>query len=168
MMMNNNELADKLEEYNTWRRGDADVLHINPKELGEIIEQAAQALRGEEKAWEPDVGDEYYFIDDEGELVETTWLNDSVDRNHLASGNCYRLYLEAEIIAENRKTLVKLRKFGCKDGDWVFYYDECIKIDEISSNWGEPVRFATEELAEQALESVGEDKVKQLIEWGTV
>lgn len=37
-------LVEKLKNYNRWRRGDETIPHPAPKEVGEIIDQAIEAL----------------------------------------------------------------------------------------------------------------------------
>ena len=40
------ELIEKLRKYNAWRRGDETIPQPAPKEVGEIIDQAIEALEG--------------------------------------------------------------------------------------------------------------------------
>ena len=44
----------------------------------------------------PSAGDIYYWIDSEGEVTFDEWVNDYVDKNHLAIGNIYKTEEEAE------------------------------------------------------------------------
>ena len=44
----------------------------------------------------PSAGDIYYWIDSEGKVTFYEWVNDDVDKNHLAIGNCYKTEEEAE------------------------------------------------------------------------
>ena len=44
----------------------------------------------------PSAGDSYYWIDSEGKVTFDEWVNDDVDKNHLAIGNCYKTEGEAE------------------------------------------------------------------------
>ena len=44
----------------------------------------------------PSAGDIYYWIDSEGKVTFDEWVNDDVDKNHLAIGNCYKTEEEAE------------------------------------------------------------------------
>ena len=44
----------------------------------------------------PFAGDIYYWIDSEGKVTFDEWVNDDVDKNHLAIGNCYKTEEEAE------------------------------------------------------------------------
>ena len=40
------ELIEKLKKYNRWRRGDETVPQPHPQEVGEMIDQAVEALEG--------------------------------------------------------------------------------------------------------------------------
>ena len=48
----------------------------------------------------PSAGDIYYWIDSEGEVTFDEWVNDYVDKNHLAIGNCYKTEEEAESVLD--------------------------------------------------------------------
>lgn len=43
--MTKNKVAQKLEEYNKWRRGDENYSQPNPKELGKVIDLAIKYLK---------------------------------------------------------------------------------------------------------------------------
>ena len=48
----------------------------------------------------PSAGDIYYWIDSEGKVTFDEWVNDDVDKNHLAIGNCYKTEGEAESVLD--------------------------------------------------------------------
>ena len=48
----------------------------------------------------PSAGDIYYWIDSEGKVTFDEWVNDAVDKNHLAIGNCYKTEGEAESVLD--------------------------------------------------------------------
>ena len=48
----------------------------------------------------PSAGDIYYWIDSEGKVTFDEWVNDDVDKNHLAIGNCYKTEEEAESVLD--------------------------------------------------------------------
>ena len=48
----------------------------------------------------PSAGDIYYWIDSEGKVTFDEWVNDYVDKNHLAIGNCYKTEGEAESVLD--------------------------------------------------------------------
>lgn len=47
--MTPNEIADFLEQYNLWRRGNEEIEMPNPAELGEVLELAIEHLRGQDE-----------------------------------------------------------------------------------------------------------------------
>lgn len=48
----------------------------------------------------PSAGDIYYWIDSEGKVTFDEWVNDDVDKNHLAIGNCYKTEEDAESVID--------------------------------------------------------------------
>lgn len=63
------------------------------------------------KKWEPKDGEEYYYIDGEGEVRFTKYsLIFSYDRVHKEIGNCFQTREEAEAMAEKFKVLLKGNK----------------------------------------------------------
>ena len=46
------ELIEKLKNYNRWRRGDETVPQPHPQEVGEMIDQAIEALEGDERVFQ--------------------------------------------------------------------------------------------------------------------
>ena len=44
--MTNQELADKLEMHQQWRRGELDEMPMKPSELGQVIDEIILRLRG--------------------------------------------------------------------------------------------------------------------------
>ena len=44
--MTNQELADKLELHQRWRRGELEEMPMKPSELGRVIDEIIQRLRG--------------------------------------------------------------------------------------------------------------------------
>ena len=45
----------------------------------------------------PSAGDTYYFIDSEGKVTFDDWIDDDIDKNHLAIGNIYKTEEDASI-----------------------------------------------------------------------
>ena len=48
----------------------------------------------------PSAGDTYYWIDSEGKVTFDEWIDDDVDKSHLAIGNCYKTEEEAESVLD--------------------------------------------------------------------
>ena len=116
--------------------------------------------------WKPNFGEEYWYVNYIGNVVCRSWEDASVDLWLLESGNVYRTIEEAEKARERRLAEVRLRQtsdfkpdFENGNGGWIVGYDHeddrllAVPIDYI--DYGEPVRYATEE---DALKSIRENE----------
>lgn len=59
------------------------------------------------KPWVPEVDEEYFIIEDDGDICDSCWHNDFVDIQRLKIGNCYRTRDEAELAAKRVKKAYK-------------------------------------------------------------
>ena len=57
------------------------------KGFGEVIRKLSETVP--QKSWKPRYDDEYYFIDDWGELTSTCWMDYSSDEFRYDTGNCF-------------------------------------------------------------------------------
>lgn len=124
--------------------------------------------------WKPNFGEEYWYVNYIGNVVCRSWEDASVDLWLLESGNVYRTIEEAEKARERRLAEVRLRQtsdfkpdFENGNGGWIVGYDHeedrllATPIDYI--DYGEPIRYATEE---EAKRSIRENKKDWLIYFG--
>lgn len=152
---------------------DLNKLKEQYKKLGEEIKrlEEPQGIN-----YVPKMHDRYCYITNEGLVGVYPWFDDEDDNMRLEVGNVYPLDGElANIIAENRKTLVKLRKHAFKpcwnDEDtrkWTFYINNDNKLSLTTwnlINHGALVYFSSEENAIAARKEVGDDAIKQLWEY---
>ena len=57
--------------------------------------------------WEPKEGDDYYYIDNDGNIISDNWDEMPTDADRYNFGNCFRTEEEAEVMAEKVKKLLK-------------------------------------------------------------
>lgn len=118
--------------------------------------------------WEPQFGDEYWFINYRGDIECRNWGNTTVDAWNLDSGNIYTTEKKCEQAYHRRLAEARLRrtstfKPGFKNGNggWIIGYDHYLKeltYDSIDcTDYGEPVRYETEEDAQKSIEEHKED-----------
>ena len=123
--------------------------------------------------WKPKKGDNYFYIVHSynplhNEILVSTWIDDGYDRTHYLLGNIYRSYEEAEKARDRELAEVRLRrtstfKPGFKNGNggWIIGYDHYLKeltYDSIDcTDYGEPVRYETEEEAKKSIKENRED-----------
>ena len=144
------------------------------KKLAEL--KAADAAQAE-KAW-PQVGDTYFFVDGDGDVVESQWGNYLIDASRMNIGNVFRTVAEAEHEIDRRKVLTGLRKLAKASGkrDWadknqtryrLVYEADAMRWahrgNQIERTQG-TVYFATEESAQAAIETIGADRLMLLLE----
>ena len=129
------------------------------------------------KRWKPKNDGRYYTI--YGDLsVDSTYNNTSMDSLRIVYGNCFKTEKEAEFAAEKIKVYLELKNFADENNDPInwsnplqekFYimwdYEKCIIIYTYSC-WMktlDAIYFSSKELAKQAVETVGADRIKKYL-----
>lgn len=118
--------------------------------------------------WKPKKDDEYFWMNSYGETQPDVWDGDSIDIMRLALGMIYRTEEECERARERKLAEVRLRltstfepDFEGKNGGWVvgynYHLEELVYSDAGYVNYGEPVRYATEEEAKRSISENRED-----------
>lgn len=118
--------------------------------------------------YKPKDGEEYSYISDYGSVYSDIWRGEHVDNERLALGFIYPTEEECEKAKERRLAEVRLRRtsdfkpdFENGNGGWLVGYDHeddrllAVPIDYI--DYGEPVRYATEEEAKRSISENRED-----------
>lgn len=113
--------------------------------------------------WKPKDGEEYWYIGDDSSIRSIRFSSyDGDDVNRLAIGNVYLTKAEAICVRERKLAEVRLRKtstfepdFEGRNGGWVvgynYHLEEFAYVDASYVNYGEPVRYATEEDAKKSI-----------------
>ena len=127
--------------------------------------------------WDLKTGDEYYYIDMCGDVDITAFRNGTylTDEKIIKIGNAFLTKEEAEFELERRKCEAVLLKFGTRDmrsfedydDKYYIMYDNTGKNVDVScctfrQNQG-AIYFKTIELAQKAIEEVGEDRLKKYV-----
>lgn len=120
--------------------------------------------------WEPKKDDEYWFIDRDGYILSSRWGWSSTEENRFNIGNCFRTEEEAEFEIERIKIIHELKELagGYKweyDSYNYYIYFDCynykIKIGYVSRVKNTYIYFPTEEAAEKAIDTIGEERLKK-------
>ena len=146
-------------------------LEIKYKELGEEIERLK--LEEKSKVWKPKEYEEIWYIDKFGDVDNDIFSRGSWDEERYKLGNCFKTQEEAEKVAEKIKIYTELKRYALEHNeefDTVKYYI-CIQGFEIktgycSNKWFQigQIYFSSNEIAEQAIKEIGEEKIKKLFE----
>lgn len=118
--------------------------------------------------WEPEDGEEYFYISSYGTVYSETWHGAPTDYYRRALGFIYPTEEECEKARERELTEVRLRRtstfepdFENCEGGWIVgydYEDESLTTIPISDvDYGEPIRYATSEDARKSIKENRED-----------
>lgn len=129
------------------------------------------------KTCKPKYGTIYFYLSILGEICSKTWRDMDDDYRMYALGNCFFTEEEAIFAREKEKIIAALQRYAIKhnvdDIDWNNYeqkkwYFYCnhnqIYYDYSNDNKDyETVYFDTEETVQNAVEVIGEDKIKKYL-----
>ena len=124
--------------------------------------------------WVPKKDDVYFYIDEYGAVVRERWSDFYHERWLYKSGRAYRSWEECKKARDRELAEAKLRRtsnfkpdFENSKGGWIvgynYHYRELLCTDIDCADYGEPVRYETEEDAEK---SIKENKKDWLIYFG--
>lgn len=124
--------------------------------------------------WDLTEEDKYYYIDCYGE-IDSTFYDCEEDVDIIKCGNAFLTREEAEFEVERRKCEAVLLKYGTRNFMSFEYYDDkyyimynntlenvyvdCCNFMQIQGS----IYFKTKELAQKAIEEVGEDRLKKYV-----
>lgn len=138
----------------------------------EIVEETKN------KVWKPNIGENYFFITSSLEVNKFTNEGDMVDESIISSYNCFKTEEEAQHMIEKLKVIKELQTFALKNREeeiswnedsrykFYFYFDykwKTIRITWATVSHGSPfnIYFASEKAIHDAIESIGEDRIKK-------
>ena len=119
----------------------------------------------------PQYSNVYWFINDECEAYCTVYENHSIDRHRQSIGNFFQTKEQAEFVVEKLKVEAELRKvsrpfecgaFNCcisLDTDDVYLYLDSSRYFHSQGT----IYFESKEVAQQAISTVGEERIKKYI-----
>lgn len=153
--------------------------NLTEEERKQFLALVEKATEKESKVWKPKYDKTYYYIVSDGDTSDTYWNDNSkIANDRYAIGNCFQTKEEAEFAVERLKVIAELKRFAQehneKEIDWRNYsqckyfiyceYHEHVEyIDvgcekECKSN---DIYFMSEEIAHQAIDAIGEDRLKK-------
>lgn len=139
------------------------------RELKELKKEIQKEENENNGVWKPKAHEMCYSIDEAGNICEWYWLNSREDDGaSLAIGNVFRTGEEAEFIVERLKVIQELKQYArpFRDNETNYYicFNQAHKKVEICPAMTfqrSDLYFKSGEIAKQALEEVGEDRVKK-------
>lgn len=140
------------------------------EELKALKERIAELeYHAKEEREFPQDGDEYWFIDSTGDVVNSNWESLSFEIDRLEFGHIFKTKEQAEFTVEKLKVEAELRKFsrpflwGTENTAILFDgYD--FKFDtRLGYVFQGVIYFESRAKAQQAIQAVGEERIKKYI-----
>ena len=155
--------------------------NVEDVELTEEQEKQIKDYLGikDSKRWKPKENERYYIVTTRLTVGEAFYtVNDEINAARLLVNNCFKTKKEAEFRLEQIKVYNELKNFADENNNGICWKDEnedkfyinYIHSDKqvlcFSANFIQDIGqiyFSSEELAEQAIEKVGEDRIKKYL-----
>ena len=146
-------------------------LQMEINSLKQRISELEQQAKQEQEF--PQYAKDYWYVDSDTEAMGTVWYGDESysDQGRLSIDNVFKTKDEAEFAAEKLRVEAELRKFSkpfeygenCTE----FYYDHefgGIKFCTLTASQTQgAIYFESREKAEEAIDTVGEERIKKYI-----
>lgn len=155
-------------------------LNVNMENLTEEERNQLLALvkksTEEPKVWKPKDEEEYYYIISGGAINSQKYQAFFNDKSRYEIGNCFKTEEEAEFAVERQKIITELKRFAQEHNDkinwnngrWKYYlvYDYHYPVKDISIYSTIYVKrngifFTSKEIAQQAIDTIGADRLKK-------
>lgn len=144
-------------------------LEAKYKELGAEIEKLKQEREQDKTSrWKPEEDEKYWGITAIGSIDHNIWTDHEYDEQRYAFSNVFRTKEEAEFEVERLKVIAELKDYASEFKLDIYNYyieydmgDREIYIDCEFTYKRSSLCFTSELIARQAIEAVGEDRVKK-------
>lgn len=124
--------------------------------------------------WDLEEGDTYYYIDVYGDISDGRIGNDSSEDEIFAIGNVFLTEEDAEFAVERLKVIAELKKYAKEfsDGEWkdnkiqkyyiIYQYSgDYIRSILTYTSKENVLYFESKEKIQEAIDAVGEDRIKK-------
>lgn len=149
--------------------------NLTDEERNTLLSLVKKANKPKNKVWKPEVKEEFYTLFGDGSINELTWLNNAGEIKRYELGNCFKTKEEAKFAVEKLKVITELKRFALEHNegeiDWntrkknfyiyYSYYINRIDIDFATHMRESIVYFTSREIAEQAIQEIGEERLKK-------
>lgn len=163
--------------------------NLTEEERSQLLALIEKSTEEKSKVWKPKNNESFYIINQNGDVDYVAGLSNSTfaisyneyltsRQNKYSIGNCFPTKEKAEFAVERLKVIAELKRFAqehnkeeidwrdfgqCKYYIYCEFHDNAEYIDigcvkECKSN---DIYFTSKEIAQQAIEAIGEDRIKK-------
>lgn len=160
---------------------DNNTLQINMNNLTDeerttLLSLVEKANKTVNKVWKPEVEEKFYTLFGDGSINELTWYSDVYSIKRYEIGNCFKTKDEAKFALEKLKVITELKRYALehneKEIDWndevqdkfgLYFYHQSKKIliNTYTSCQTTFIYFTSKEIAQAAIEAIGEERLKK-------
>ena len=142
--------------------------NLTKEEREQLLKLVEKATRKESKVWKPKLDEIYYYVRDTGYVSDNIWRTGGDWLGRYSLGNCFKTREEAEFALEKQKVIVELERYALKHNDptkeptWELGYnrkEKAIHSIEYIDNFVSSIRFTSSNLVDEAIETIGEDRL---------
>lgn len=150
--------------------------NLSEKEREQLMKLIQKSNGSKGKVWKPEYDEWYFYVSGYGVIGSNVWINDYTDNGYYKIGNCFKTKEEAEFALEKVKVETELRRFAEENNEyeidwknrnqnkWFIYYNYVMK--NIGVVYDTVLRthciyFSSKEIAEQAIDYIGEERLKK-------
>ena len=144
-------------------------LQMEINSLKQRISELEQQVEQEKEF--PQFGDDYWYVDSDTDVLDVAWYGGEYDQGRLSIDNVFKTKDQAEFAAEKLRVEAELRKFSRPFEYGKFNY--CLLFDIDGNNFRTDVTsycpsqgaiyFESEEKAQEAVYTVGKERIKKYI-----
>ncbi len=150
--------------------------NLSTDERNTLLKLIEKANKPKGKVWKPESNEIYYALASFGNICKSK-NNSKKDDKCYEIGNCFKTEEEAKFALEKQKVITELKRFALENNecelDWNNYnqkkygikydcYHKCIITHKYNcSIKGFDIYFSSEDIAKQAIETIGEDRLKK-------
>ncbi len=139
------------------------------KSLKQLVDEMEKLIEQEQEF--PQDGDEYWYIDNDGYILNEKWDGLDFEEYRLAIGNVFKTKEQAEFAVEKLKVEAELRKFSrpfepMENNFYIVFDAGDVSVDVWYVSYSKiqgAIYFESKENAQQAIKSVGADRIKKYI-----
>ena len=153
--------------------------NLTAEERAELLKLVEKANKPKSKVWKPKNGELYCSCSWNGKVYSYCWSNDFFDEKNYLIGNCFKTKEEAENAVERLKIRAELQRYADEHNDklidwkdarqekWSFYFTCEDKQFGFCFNFiskdAFQIYFSSKKIAQAAVQSVGEERIKKYL-----
>ena len=148
--------------------------NLSEKEREQLMKLIQKSNGSKGKVWKPEYDEWYFYVSGYGVIGSNVWINDYTDNGYYEIGNCFKTEEEAKFALEKTKVEAELCRFAEKNNeyeiDWkdedqekwfIYYYFDKICPYQTYSTMRNDIYFSSKEIAKQAVDNIGEERLKK-------